>query len=172
MSSEFKPIPSLTEKEIRRFWNSIDSKDRESCWNWKGHLNAVKKENGYGTFCVSRDGRRNLLKAHRVSFVLSKGDTGGLLVLHRCDNRNCCNPDHLFLGTYKDNAVDCKTKGRLNSPKGERINTAILSPEQVVEIREMYSSSGRSLAWVASKFGVSRHTIHAIVQKRNWRWLP
>lgn len=79
------------------------------CWVWKG----AKTFNGYGRVSVAG---RGTLRIHRYSFEVTNGDIPrGMLVLHSCDNRLCFNPKHLFLGTYKDNSEDMKTKGR--SPK-------------------------------------------------------
>lgn len=81
-----------------------------NCWNWSGSL-----RNGYGrTICGSRvDNTRKSVSAHVFSYLAFNGDIpDGLCVLHKCDNRKCCNPDHLFLGTKKDNAIDMVKKRR------------------------------------------------------------
>lgn len=75
------------------------------CWEWTG----VKSRSGYGRLPV---GRKNLM-AHRVSFFLSRGEWPKNLVCHKCDNRLCVRPSHLFEGTHKDNFEDCRSKGRV-----------------------------------------------------------
>lgn len=87
-----------------RFFDKIEKTD--TCWNFKG----ASRGNGYGAFKLSG----KVVDAHRVSYMLHHGDIpDGLQVCHSCDNRKCVNPDHLFLGTGKDNMQDCKNKGRI-----------------------------------------------------------
>lgn len=98
-----KEIPNLTQNDLDRFWSKVDrSKD---CWEWK----AYKNKEGYGTFSI-----KNIqYLSHRVSLKISKNVVfNGLLALHKCDNPSCVNPDHLFLGTDKDNMIDKTNKGR------------------------------------------------------------
>ena len=87
-----------------RFWEKVHITD--GCWEWM----ARRKLHGYGEFRIIDC----LVPAHRMAWVLSVGPIPkGLLVLHRCDNPPCCNPDHLFLGTQADNLRDAIQKGRL-----------------------------------------------------------
>ena len=82
------------------------------CWEWNGRLSIA----GYGQI---KDNYRTR-HAHRVSWEIHRGEIPiGLLVCHRCDNRKCVNPDHLFLGTDRDNRQDCLMKDRANMPSGD-----------------------------------------------------
>lgn len=91
---------------VERFWNNIVKNAPDECWGWR----AYKDPNGYGQMSVFG----KLQRAHRISYSLHFGAiTKGMFVCHRCDNPECTNPDHLFLGTNKDNMKDAYKKGRL-----------------------------------------------------------
>lgn len=95
-----------------RFWLRVEK--AEGCWNWKG----ARGDHGYGSF--TGDGGV-AISAHRYSFQLHNGPIpGGLVICHRCDNRACVNPEHLFLGTQRDNVHDMIQKGRQVLPWAER----------------------------------------------------
>jgi len=88
-----------------RFWNKVDIKSKEECWNWKGYKNS----DGYGH--MTQNGKYKA--AHRLAYELTYGTIPeGLLIMHLCDNPSCCNPNHLKTGTNKDNSQDMKRKGR------------------------------------------------------------
>ena len=120
------PKPSLAE----RFWSKVDKNgtapahvpELGPCWIW-----TARRDYGYGRFWL--DG--HLLRVHRVAWELHHGFIPiGLCVLHRCDNRQCVNVEHLFLGTPADNAADMMSKGRHVAPCGDR-NGARLHPESL-----------------------------------------
>ena len=96
----------------------IDKLDMSGdCWEFQG----CRTDFGHGQ--ISADRKNIRLRAHRVAWEIWKGPIPeGLCVLHKCDNPPCCNPEHLFLGTKKDNTRDMISKGRWKSPwvKGDK----------------------------------------------------
>ena len=96
-----KPIES-------RFWEKVNK--TESCWVWVGSITG----SGYGFLHYGTKTERKPYRAHRLSWELHYGVIpDGLWVLHKCDNRKCVNPDHLFIGDRSDNMRDCAEKGRV-----------------------------------------------------------
>lgn len=100
--SRYTKFPDFFEARILR---------TDTCWEWDGRFDGV----GYGTIQKSYNSPN--LGAHRASWLLHNGDIpDGMHVCHHCDNRKCVRPDHLFLGTAKDNLQDASRKGRLSVP--------------------------------------------------------
>lgn len=92
----------------KRFSLKCGTRDARGCIPWL----ATKTVKGYGILQVASTGSRKT-SAHRISWVLKNGDLApGLMVLHRCDNPSCVNPDHLFLGSPQANTTDMVSKGR------------------------------------------------------------
>ena len=143
------------------FWSRVDKSTE--CWNWTGR---VDKTTGYGKVSFMR--RRNC-SPHRIAYELSFGGIPkGMWVLHKCDNRMCCNPDHLFLGTYRDNIDDMVSKGR--SLKGEKNVKAVLTENTVRKIKRMLTRGYRQID-ISRDMGIKSVTIQAIASGRNWGWL-
>ena len=136
-----------------------------ACWVWT----ANKTSQGYGVITVNHTKQ---LYAHRVSWELHFGPVpSGKLVCHKCDNRACVNPTHLFLGTHQDNTTDMMTKKRNNPPRGDRCAHSKLTAADVVEIRSLYRD-GATQSSLAKKFLVSDRSIFAIIHGKTWSHVP
>lgn len=140
-------VIATKEKHKRLFFEKIEK--TETCWNWKG----AKSDRGYGSF---RHEGKYWMRANRVSYILHKGEIpDGMLVCHSCDNPECVNPDHLHLGSPKDNMDEMAQRGRAKrQPKGENAHNAKLSDNQVAEIREMRKQKIVAKQ-IAAKFNIS-----------------
>ena len=149
-----------------RFWSKVVVGGSDECWFWQAGVR--RKDEGYGAFWL--DGRHQ--PAHRVAWMLTHGSAPqkGIVVCHRCDQPRCCNPVHLFLGTPKQNNDD-KVKKRRHV-FGERVNTAKLTEDQVVEIRAAKPKGRAANGYrrdLALRFDVSVYTISDI-WGRPGRW--
>jgi hypothetical protein len=142
------------------FWGQTQER-ASGCVEWVGKT----EKGGYGR--VSWHGSKKL--AHRVAAYLS-GKLEDLdstqCVLHRCDNPPCCNPQHLFIGTKKENTLDAVAKGRQATPdnRGERSGNAKLSNAQAEEIRRIYSGGGISQQKLGVRYGVGQMSVSKIVR--------
>lgn len=158
----------------------------EECWEWPKTVNPVT---GYGHMTARIDGRTVLFTAHRLSYVLLNGKIpDSLQVLHRCDNRRCFNPKHLFVGTQKDNIHDMMKKGRSHDRaktaergdkhwtkrmpdrihRGSALTNSKLTEVQVVEIRASRTGYGTGVK-LARKYGVTPSTISDIRNGNVWK---
>lgn len=127
----------------------------DGCWNWTGATWIT----GYGRFNFNNKSE----KAHRLSWAFYVGQIGKeSCLLHRCDNRLCVNPDHLFIGSRADNNADKTQKNR--QTKGADVNTAKLTSAKVIEIRESHEPT-RNLA---ETYGVSYDHINKIKRREVW----
>lgn len=136
------------------------------CWNWmKGKFNT-----GYGMFWLNG----KTVSAHRASWQINFGYIpDGLFVLHKCDNKRCVNPNHLFLGTAKDNTDDMISKGREVRTKppihiGTDNPNSKLTESDVMSIRQEYSVTTCSQRDLARKYSVSQPLIGQIIRKEIW----
>lgn len=177
---------------VAAFWAKVDqSGGPDACWPWTATL----LHNGYGQ--MGWNGRHE--RAHRIAHMIAIGPIPpGLYVLHRCDNRPCCNPNHLTVGTQRENIRDMLAKGRGNHARGERNGmhthperrargarsgahthpecllrgerngSALLNCTKVIEIRAM-AATGVSRSTIARHFGVSKTLINKIVHREVWR---
>lgn len=156
-------------------------KINDKCWEWQGNLG----KNGYGKI------RNNLehWSTHRLSYFIFKGEIpDDILVCHTCDNKKCINPDHLYLGTHKDNAQDALKKGLLKSTsgskwsestrekmksrpgpdkKGDKHHLRKLTSKNIYEIRTMLDE-GIKQAEIAKIYDVNPSCISNVKRKKSW----
>jgi len=133
--------------------------DVNNCWIWQG----AKHKQGYGN--ISYRGKPLLI--HRVSWVVYKGKISeGIKVCHICDVTSCCNPDHLFLGTQKDNMKDAVKKGKFENRNVVKVRNK-LNFEQVKEIKKL-SKQGMKRKDLQVKYEVGRTCIAKILTGRSW----
>lgn len=137
----------------------------DSCWLWTGWRNSQ----GYGK--ISRSNKGGEISAHRLSYEMHIGPIeGDLCVCHTCDTPPCVNPDHLFLGTRKENNQDRHAKGRtvmLGHP-GEKNPMAKLTRVQVDELRAKHAAGGRTTRSLAAEYGVSCGLVSGIISGKRW----
>lgn len=150
------------------FWARVKP-NQDGCWEWQGACNSA----GYGN--VAWHGK--IYTTHRIAAWLSglvkspsapQHSTEPTHVLHKCDNRKCCNPDHFFLGTFTDNMKDAYNKKRKMQPKGEHHANAKLTNKQAEEIRKRYKA-GEFQIPLAKAFGVSQRAISLIIRGETYK---
>jgi hypothetical protein len=182
-----KSVKQMFEERTDKENGPIVRKELGRCWMWKGG-----KCYGYGQFHVIGQHR-----AHRVSWILHCGEIpNDLLVLHKCDNRACVNPKHLWLGTHQDNQTDKVEKGRQakgdrsgsrlhperrsrgqkhseavkrNTPRGERHHGAKLTNKDVIEIRHIYKIGVVTIMELAIRYRLHPDSIKNVVYRRTWK---
>ena len=153
----------------KRFWAKVKKLGQNNCWIWLAATNGC----GYGIFYAN--GRN--YQAHRFSMQLylnrelkgskqlTKDDE---LVLHKCNDRSCVNPNHLYLGTQKDNIKDRDRQGRQS--KGEHRYNHKLTTNAVKRIRKLYKKYGKhNLVVLAKEYHVHPSTISAVVKNKGWK---
>ena len=148
-------IKRKTKPTIDKFNDRVNKSG--DCWEWEGFI----LPNGYGQL---KEKGKNLY-AHRFSYSYFKGEIpSGLYVLHKCDNRKCVNPDHLFLGTAADNTADMDRKGRRVSKPG----TQKISRKDAENIR-ILNSEGFGVSFLSEKYDLKPCTIRNIIAGRLWK---
>lgn len=131
------------------------------CWEW----NLYKVPRGYGMFAV----KSHMYSAHRVSWMIYNGTIpDNMHICHRCDNPSCVNPDHLWLGTNKDNVDDSVRKGRRFSAAGSLNGFSKLTENDVIRIRAA-RASGATCKYIAGKFNINLMYVYDIINRRCWK---
>lgn len=150
------------EQAIKAFWEKVDKHAANGCWLWTGSANNW----GYGRVKTTFTKQRG---AHRISWELHNGPIPkGLNALHKCDTPRCVNPNHLFLGTLKDNTADAVAKDR--HARGERMRRNKLTAANVLEIRARYQRT-MTAKELSALYGVTADTIAAAAVGKTWKHL-
>ena len=147
---------------IDRFWRKVKPPENENdCWEWTAGL----QTRGYGSFTVFPQYKE---RSHRFSWEFFNGPIPkDLHVLHKCDNRKCVNPDHLFLGNQQDNTKDMLDKNR--QAVGSRINCATITEESVEELLEgIKNKKYTSRKQICNTFSILDDTLDYILRREGW----
>jgi hypothetical protein len=183
------PQIKFSESDKERFWGKVN-KIEDGCWEWAAGLS----NKGYGKFTLNN----KTLIAHRVSWLFEHGEPpkDGMCVCHKCDNRKCVNPSHLFIGSHQDNVDDMISKGRKatgdsngarrlfidirlgkkshknSNPncllKGSSVGTSKLTAENVKFIRHEYAFGRQTPNQLAELFGLGRSQVSRIIKNESW----
>lgn len=147
---------------IDRFKSKMSKPNNNGCILWNG-----AKRIGYGCITICNKGKYKLHSAHRISYELFIGKiTKNKIVCHKCDNKLCVNPNHLFIGTHKQNTQDMINKKRHSY--GEKQGSSKLKTKEVIKIKKMLKK-GIYQRIIAEKFNVCKSTIYTIKNNINWK---
>lgn len=134
------------------------------CWEWRGCIDSL----GYGSIATNYAKEYGTIKAHRISYWLFCGDYDkNLDVLHHCDNRKCVNPEHLHLGTQKDNNQERDERGRMTILRGENHGSSKFTQSEVDAILQL-RREGMLYKDIAERYNVNRRTIERMCIGRTY----
>lgn len=158
MKTDYKYLSSA----LHRFWSKVDrSEDQSACWNWTGG----KDKDGYGFFYIFG---QTVIASRFIYELLNGPIPKGMIVCHHCDNPSCCNPNHLFIGTHSDNALDAYHKGR-RSAVGHNNGRSILTENDVQIIRLSIESGKATSNQIAKQYNISQLQVDRIVHRKRWQ---
>ena len=150
---------------VKRFWDRVPSRPEAGCWEWSGTTSGP----GYGMLHTPEGARG----AHRISPVINIGPIpAGFVVMHKCDNPSCVNPDHLKAGTQRENILDKWAKGRAvlptNKARGSKQGLSKLHEHDIPVIRDRISK-GEPDCRIAKDYGVDHGAIRNIRKGISWK---
>lgn len=169
--NEIKIPHNLVEKTKKKILNSIKIDEKTKCWILTKYFHN-NKNNGkfsYGKMSINIRGVRKHYFVHRLSYSLFNNEIpNGCLVLHKCNNYKCVNPDHLYTGDQRQNMKDCKLAGRDNKARGERNNKSVFNEDDIRKIfilNEMQFSQYQ----ISRLYKVSPNHIGRILRRLSWK---
>lgn len=141
---------------VKEAYETAKSKGWHDCQEFDGVINS----GGYGRIHI---GNGKHVLAHRLAWALHNGaDPCGYVVMHRCDNPPCVNPEHLVLGSQKENIMDMDAKGRRRAMRGQSAGGAKFSDTEAEIVRKRVFINGEKRAQLAREYGVSKSCIGRI----------
>lgn len=147
--------------EKSSFISKVNFVEKTGCWEWANYVH----KNGYGQYHVNC----KPVYAHRHSYALFVAPIPkGMLVCHKCDNRKCVNPDHLFLGTHADNYNDMVMKKRRNVAIGERSGKSKLTKVDVLKMVDLYSMGNITQRGLAAMFNITNQSVNQVLAGKSW----
>lgn len=151
LAREDIPVEQLLKNE-QRFWSKVEVRGQDECWPWL----ACFRKDGYGAFRLNLgSGVYPLVGAHQAAFMFS-GKVTEKVVRHTCDNRWCCNPNHLVGGTQSENLEDMRIRGRENRYKKYPDSVVLL-------VREKYASGGYTYLSLGQELNIPKTTIQSLI---------
>lgn len=144
-----------TEDPIPRFWAKVEKRNPDQCWPWKGAVTT----HGYGN--AAHKGRN--FGAHKLAYIFAGGHVpDGLEILHSCDNRLCCNPAHLGVGTKKDNAADKVARNRIPASNPMKLTA---ESARAIKAARGKASSGQ----LAKQYGITQSYVFQLWRGTAWK---
>ena len=143
----------------QRFWSKTSPEPNSGCWLWEGSLTR-----GYGMIKLSG---QNIYATHAALMLYGPPRPTGAIACHHCDVPACVNPDHLYWGSQADNMQDMVTRARARPPRGEDHGMAVLTLDQVMEIK----SSPEGPTIIARRLGIRLSAVEDIRYGRAWKWV-
>ncbi len=159
-------LPELDGLIRQRLWSKITIKSKEECWLWRNlEYKLIKKR---PTLIINKV---SYLASRLIYFLHYKENPGILHVCHSCNNKICCNPNHLYLATNEQNVLDAHRDGLMPDISGELNIFAKLTDWDVNKIRELWKTGEYTQKQLAYLFDISRSQIPSIVSGKNWKHL-